>query len=201
MDKTRLIKILLIIVVILGASGLSYQLGRIAAGAPSLGSNTYQAGWEAAKAKLKTWGFLPPEPEVLNTIYGTITGINGNTIALKADPTVRNPLEDQAPETRTITVTDQTKISQQEAKTPEELKKDQAAFQEALKKGQPPTPITPFNLIEIKLSDLKVNDRISVTSADNIKLSATITATTINLVSTGLAAPLTLPPTTPPATK
>lgn len=154
-------------------------------------NDSYDAGWQAANQKLMGSGLLPPEASELLTIAGAITEISGNQIILQANPVVLNPLAAPAPESRTVNITSKTKIIKQVAKTPEQLAADNQAFNDATSKlkpgATPPTPPPPYTEEEIKLSDLKVGDRISVTSNVDIKFATDITASQINF--TPLAAP------------
>jgi hypothetical protein len=161
--------------------------------------NSYEAGWLAASQKLEESGFLRPEPNEIFTISGTVTQISGKQIILKADQTVINPLAAQAPESRTVTVTSQTKIIKQTPKTPEQLSAGDEKFRNEMEKlepgATPPSPPLPYVEEEIKSSDLKIGDRISVTSSVDIKFATTIEAVQINVTPT-VAEPT--PPAVPP---
>lgn len=150
--------------------------------------NTFEAGWQAAKEKLEQSGILPPEPTEIFTVSGTITKISENTIFLKADPVVLNPLAEPAPENRVITVTQQTKFVKQTPKTPEEITKESENFRKALAAlepgATPPTPPIPYNEEEIELTDIKAGDTISVTSDQNIKMTTTFEAKEIRVTFT-----------------
>lgn len=161
--------------------------------------NSYEAGWLAASQKLEESGLLRPEPNEIFTISGNITQISENQIILKADQAVVNPLATQAPESRTITVTSQTKIIKQTPKTPEQLSAGDEKFRNEMEKllpgATPPSPPLPYVEEEIKLSDLKTGDRISVTSSVDIKFATVIEAAQINLISTAAGQ---TPPAVPP---
>jgi len=147
--------------------------------------NTFEAGWQAARQKLEQSGLLRPEPEEIFTLSGTITAVSKNQISLKANPTVLNPLADQAPEMRTVTVTSETKIIKLTPKTSEEIAKEAEDFREAMSSLEPgttpPTPPSPYTEEEIKITDLKNGDVISVTSDTNIKMAAKFVAKEIRL--------------------
>ena len=148
-------------------------------------NSSYEAGWMAASQKLEESGLLRPETAEIFTISGTITQISENQIIIKADPTVINPLAIQAPESRTVTVNPETKIIKQIPKTQEELAADEEKFVNEREKlepeAAPPTRPLPYTEKEIKLSELKIGDKISVTSDQNIKFATEITATEINV--------------------
>jgi hypothetical protein len=147
--------------------------------------NSYDAGWKAAQEKIEQSGLLRPEPAEIFTVTGTITSVAGNKITLKAEPTVTNPLAEQAPETRTVTVTAETKILKLTPKTPEEIAKESEAFRKSaaeLEPGAtPPNPPSPFGTKEIKITDLKAGDTISVTAETNIKMAAEFAAKEISI--------------------
>ncbi len=148
-------------------------------------NSSYEAGWMAASQKLEESGLLRPETAEIFTISGTITQISENQIIIKADPTVINPLAMQAPESRTVNITSKTKIIKQTPKTQEELAADEEKFVNEREKlepeAEPPARPLPYTEKEIKLSELKTADKISVTSDQNIKLAAEINATEIKV--------------------
>ena len=148
-------------------------------------NNSYQAGWDAARTKLEQSGLLRPEPEEIFTISGKISAVAQNKITLKADPTVTNPLAEQAPEERTITISQQTKIIKQTNKAPDEFAAEFEKYRQDtanLQPGEtPPEPPTAFTTEELKLSDLKNGDNISITSEQNIKIAAQFEAKEIRL--------------------
>lgn len=166
--------------------GSKGKVSTLLTGKPS--QDTFAAGWEAARKKLEESGLVRAEPTEIFTISGTITSINENKITLKANPTVINPLAEQAPEIRTITVTSETKIMKLNPKTPEEITKESEEFRKAmtaLKPGAtPPTPPSPYEEDEIEITDLKVGDTVSVTSEANIKMAAEFVAKEISLTVT-----------------
>ncbi len=151
-------------------------------------NNSYQAGFDAARAKLEKSGLLRPEPEEIFTISGKISAVAQNKITIKADPTVANPLAEQAPEERTITVSENTKILKQTNKAPDEFAAEFEKYRQSTgnlaPNETPPAPPQAFTTEELKLSDLKAGDIISVTSDANIKMTAQFEAKEIRLTIT-----------------
>jgi hypothetical protein len=187
MGNTKSAKIILSVIALLIVAGASYYLGAVIGGKTPLltlnKDNTYQAGWDAAVEKINYSNAIY-EPKEVNTIFGEITAINGNTITLKAEQTVKNPLLEQAPEERIITVTADTKFVKREKKTTAELEKDHQDFLANCKVGQPCNqPVNFKDTAVIKLSDLKPRDMIQITSLGNIKMAEDLTASNIILLS------------------
>lgn len=92
-----------------------------------------------------------PVPEELFTLNGTVTAINGNEISLEIyDPKDQYPSPDRRKEIRIVVITDQTQITEV----------NYAKF--IIETGN-------FQTRSIKLSDLTVGRKISVTSEQNIK--------------------------------
>lgn len=149
------------------------------------GKSSYQAGYGAARAKLEQSGLLRPEPAEIFSLTGTITKISSNTIFLKANQVVLDPLADPAPESRTVIVSSTTKILKQTPKTPDELAAEQEKYRRELTNMEPdaaaPLPPSPATEEEIKITDLKAGDSIVVTSDENIKFATQITAKEIDL--------------------
>ena len=108
--------------------------------------------------------FVPPLPDVINTLGGKITAVNGETFTLEIPSlTDRYPKPDrsQATETKTIRVTSETTLT--------ETSFDPKTFENGL-----PQQIT------IKSSDLKEGDLVSVTVSENARTDQNLTAVSIN---------------------
>lgn len=107
--------------------------------------------------------FLPPLPEVISVIGGTIRTINGDSLTVEIPSfTNRYPKlgESPATETKTIRFAKDTKISG--------MNFDPKTF----KNGLPQT-------ITISASDLKIGDAVSVTIKENARTEQNLTATEI----------------------
>lgn len=170
-----------------------YSLNSSNGGSPVLGilggnpNNSYEAGWNAAKTKLEQSGILRSEPNEIFTITGKIISVSGNKINLKSDPVVNNPLAEQAPEERIVTVTENTKIIKQTAKSPEKLAAEMEKYRQDtanIEPGKIPPPPAAFTEEKLKISDLKTEDIISVASGQNIKMAAEFEASEIRLTIT-----------------
>lgn len=166
----------------------------------SVGPNTYQAGWDAAKQRLIDSGSVPStgmNVEV-RAVSGQITEINGDKITLKIRPL--EPLADASLDTRIITVDSNTKITSMVPKDPKEFATEMEAYSKKMsaninvtpnmtKVGStstppvPYVPITPpesFTKTTISVSDLKVGQTINVTTDKNIKDVKEFSATEIS---------------------
>lgn len=156
---------------------------------PSAGTINEEAifndGWNAAKDTLDQSGLIRSEPTEIFTVTGKIIAISGNTISMTADQVVANPLADQAPTERTVTIPAGTKIIKSTAKTREQLSAEMTAYEKSLAELKPdterPSPPLPYAEQEIKLTDLKAGDTISVTSDQNIKFATEIVAKEIKI--------------------
>jgi len=161
-------------------------------GAASDAQNTYQSGWIAAMKSLEASGAVPAIPEGISVkqLSGTIKSISGSTVTLS----ISTPGLAATPElaTRTVTIDGNTKIEQWVQRDPADIQKDLEAFnaQLATLKNSPstpgniPTPPQTQNKQDANISDLKVGQSISVTSADDVKSAQQFTATEIDIQAT-----------------
>ncbi|HPN54900.1 MAG TPA: DUF5666 domain-containing protein [Candidatus Moranbacteria bacterium] len=138
---------------------------------------SFQAGYNAAKAKFeKVYSeVIIPSNATDSSIVGVIHEIDGNKI--KVAIRSNDPLNDTTPsETKTIIVTDSTKITIGVPKDPEEIKKK-------MQKGDFDPNILIPEYKNSTLSDLKVNQFVVVSAAkNNNELTATeIKAQNINV--------------------
>ena len=150
--------------------------------------NTYEAGWNAAKARLAAspqFGIMMQQSEV-KTLSGAVVSISGNSIAIKTAPL--EPLADPMFDNRTIIITSTTKISRMIPRDQSEVKKEMDAFMKSLqtlpKAGQlavPPVPPSMFTQKDATLADIKVGDAIVVIAEGNIKESKEFNAVKIQI--------------------
>ena len=138
--------------------------------------NTYQAGWDAAREKIKqspSFATMQPAGEV-KSVSGTIQKINGNKITIKTFQ--MDPLADESLSERIVVVDSNSKISLNVQKSSEKMQAEMQAFQEKMKtQNSDPAkapeaiaPPIPFEEKTIALSDLKEGQSISVISSENI---------------------------------
>jgi len=147
----------------------------------SVGENTFQAGWDAAKQRLAETGFVPimgMEGIEIKSVNGEIREINNSKITLKIQPL--GPLADPELDVRIVEIAN--------AKIYELIEKDQEEFQKEMeefnKKMQTQgenleimiEPISELIVLpemfikqEIKLSDLKVGQQILVEAGKDVK--------------------------------
>ncbi|MEI8103650.1 MAG: hypothetical protein WCG84_01960 [Candidatus Moraniibacteriota bacterium] len=153
------------------------------------GSNSYQAGFDAAKELALKSGVIMPVSDDIRDISGTVTEIKGNRITLRVSMT--NPFDDAALIDRIVTVTADTKIFKHSVKDP---KTYQAEMDEYAKKAAetnpasqdtlpsaPPMPPSPMMSSPASLADIAVGAMINVFSQENIKTLKEFSATSIDI--------------------
>ncbi len=115
---------------------------------------------------------FPPIPDS-NFITGSVVSLDGQVITLNTPPA--NPL-DESPQTRKVTVANNTKIIKREMKSPETIKKEQDVYQKKVSMQKPgssdPLPISPEPFIEKELAivDLMVGDHLNIEAATQIRM-------------------------------
>ncbi len=139
--------------------------------------NGFAAGMQNAKKIVEDGNYFPPEPDKITSVYGTIAGIDGENIVIKAAPVSPNPFSDQGPETRTVKA-GAAKIFALVNKTAQEMNSDFKDFQNRSKTGTA-TPPSPIKEIPASLSDLKLTMAITVTASGDILDAAAIDAAKI----------------------
>jgi len=149
------------------------KLGQLLLGG---GQNTFQAGWEAAKQRLKDSGFAPAMVGMeIKTLLGEVKEIKGDRISLKIRPL--EPLADPELDNRVVIVDDNTKIYQLEPKDQKVYQKELEDFNEKMREqtvqpGALPLPATPpeyFTKKQINMADLKIGQQITVVADKDIK--------------------------------
>jgi len=160
--------------------------------------DTFQAGWDAAKEKLKESGFIMPGE--IKALSGNVKEINGNKIILSTN--LINPLDDEALKTRTVIINKDTEIVIQKEKTQEELNVEEAEKSEkiaVLKEQQKiavteeekmdleiqimdlQMPVDFFKLQNVGIKDIKAGDNISVTAEEDIAQKQEFSASRISI--------------------
>ena len=152
-----------------------------------------QAQIEAAKK-------LFPSISDMRAVSGKVTQVGSNSLTIQTD-VVTSPFDD-VPSVREIVVGPNTKLTKQISKDPKGFRAEMAAYEAKaanIKPGSVNAPLVPpssFSEEEIKLSDIKVGDRITASADENIKTAAKFTALAVQVMP---AAPAVLPPTAAPA--
>ncbi len=165
--------------------------------------NDYQAGFEAARAKLIARGMIMDTASLANTettyINGTVKAVSGNSLTIEIVP--MDPLADNVE--RTITITPNTTLSLLVNKTPEQMQVDMEAFNAKAQTIDNPASITEFPAPYIKktitVKDIKAGSMINVNAATNITPTGNIEAVTIEVQDMQVFAPGTPPLPTIPA--
>jgi len=170
MKKTIHIPLLIIIGIVVGFIGGRY-----------ITIQTTNSSCEAALAKVKS---MFPSSQDIRSVSGKISGMNGNTITITANPI--SPLD--SPATMEVVVGETTKIVKSEAKDSATFQKEMEEYQKTVSaqtdKTKIAAPPMPFTEKEIALSDLKVGDQIFAEAGENIKTEVRFTATKIILQAT-----------------
>lgn len=158
--------------------------------APAGTNNTYQAGWDGAMKALGESGGVPifPEGIEIKSLNGAVSAASGNAITVK----VSTPGLIGTPElvTRTVTVSNNTKIVRLVQKDPAQFQKEMQEFQDKIKQqqGQPlsgpqdlPTPPEFQDKKDANIGDIKVGQMIMVQSGEDIKNKQQFVATEIQI--------------------
>jgi hypothetical protein len=146
----------------------------------TIGNNSYQAGWDAAKQRLADSGLSSPVGNFeIKNVSGQVTAVQGNTITLKIRPL--EPLADANLDERIVTIDANTKIYLLEQKDPTQYQKEMTEFnkktQEQLKTPSVPgqTPASPTSAVVppeffvkklASISDIKIGTMINVVAVD-----------------------------------
>ncbi len=127
---------------------------------------------------------LFPLPTEIYSLSGTIQNINSGVLTLKAAPITQNPFAENFPATRKIAITDATQVVKIEQKDQATYQDEMLAYQKEIQSQSAKliTPPAPFDEINIKLSDLRDGDTITVISNTNILNLINFPATKIQLM-------------------
>ena len=128
---------------------------------------------------------FPSSPDT-RSISGTVKSVSGNVVTLETTASP-NPFE-ELPTVRQVTVGSGTKIIKQVTKDPAEFQKEVTAWQKSStdpKSGTITTLPLPFAETELKVSQLKSGDRVSVEASNNIKTQVSFEATKITVLGQG----------------
>jgi hypothetical protein len=136
----------------------------------------YNKGYAAAQAKYKN--LCPMIGRDSDTIGGKILSVSADKITITQDTFDTDETFDGIPDTRTAIVTAATKIQLQSPKPTEQLSQEMSDFKPA--SGNPPP--SPFTISDIKLSDLKEGDRVSIKSDQEIRLVSEFKALKVTVI-------------------
>ena len=182
---------------IIGAAVLSLAVG-FAAGSLITGEARWRQGLQTGAEQkqeemasiLSGSGLLPPELPV-NNLPGKIISVNGNTLTLEVENLNTNPFSAPSPATRTVTLAPDAAIIQLMRKPQAEFDEEQSAFFAAEQEfvsnldngieAEPPVPPTPYRQEKLALSDLTPGMFVQVTSTDDAREAAAITATSLSV--------------------
>ena len=170
------------IVILLIGVGIGFMVARKGT------TDTFQAGWNAAKQRLTESGLMFPASLEIASVSGVVQQVSDSNMTIKIHPL--EPLADPSLDVRTVTFDSNTKFYQikqkDQAQYQEELKAFSSKMQSAPSKGGAPvtpieTPPQPFTRVEIGKQDIKKDMTVSVTAGSNIKDSKTFVATEVLL--------------------
>jgi hypothetical protein len=187
----KTLSIIAVLLILFFATGilLGTKLGSEApSSTPADQTNSYQAGWDAAKKQLAEKGMATPPGMEIKSINGTIDTITGNKISLR-NVSSMELLSDPSLNSRTIQISSETKIYQLTQKDPAQFQKEMSDFQKKMQEqtadgSQPTKPLDPpysTDRKEITLAELKSGQQIMVTSDENIGDKKEFTAKAINI--------------------
>lgn len=194
--KTQLFIIILIALIFFG---LGYVFSIWKNQVPIDKNNTFQAGWDAAQARITDSGILRNDKEnvEMREVLGEIKEISDNKITLKIQ--ALSLLADAALDTRMIVVDPATKIYSLEMKSLKEYGAELSAYNKLPQNQQPATPPDNFKKTEISITDLQVGQMIIAKADKNIKDMKEFNATEIDYNKPEIFVPAEVSTTTPVA--
>lgn len=131
---------------------------------------------------------LFPAPTQTQAVSGKVKQVTDSSIMLEGVSVSSNPFAGDFPTSRNVMITSATRIIKTSQKDGATLQAEIAAFQKSMlasKGGVSITPPSPFSETEIKLSDIKVGDMVTVIAASDILNSGSFSATQVQLASIG----------------
>ena len=139
-------------------------------------NDSFQAGWNAAKARLSQspMGMVLSDDAEIKNVSGIIQKISNSKLMIKIN--LLEPLSDPDLDDRMINVDSNTKIFLFVPKSQTQIEKEMQEFNDKMKNqatmaenSQLLTPPSPIEKKEIRLTDLKENQRVEVMAGENIK--------------------------------
>lgn len=152
----------------------------------TVGENTFQAGWDAAKKRLVDSGYIVAAVNEVLNVSGEVVEVGPNNLVIKIRPL--EPLADPALDMRVVKIDSATKINQSIQKDPivyqREIQEYNRRMQQA---GVAPTatgigaPPEMFEQKAIQFSSIKVGDRVTIGATQNIKDSKEFVAVVVSV--------------------
>lgn len=191
-----------IVILVIGIAMGSFMSNK--GGATPVGStNTYQAGWDAAKKRLSDIGYAIPTMAESVSVSGTVKEVraDGMTIAIRP----LEPLADPALDTRSVKFDANTKFYRVEQKDPIKYQQEVNAFNLKMRANSSAPLATSSNVPQpsvrtaVDAQAIKAGMIVSATAASNIKEVREFVATEV--IVQVIAAPNAVPlaPAIPPA--
>lgn len=155
----------------------------------------YSRGIASYTPKIAALNKMFPALTQATSLTGKVEQVGGSSFTLGGLSLSPTPFADNYPTTRQITITSATKISKSIPKDPAVFAAEILAFQKknagrtTTRIGNEMLPPTPFSQVDIKLSDLKAGDTVTVSAASDILQAASFTATSVQLMSSQSVAP------------
>lgn len=160
----------------------------------------YWAGLQGNNAKYdalvaKVNKAFPTMPS-MTYLSGSITAVGSNSFTINSNNASANPLE-EFPTTRTVRVTDKTKIVSTSFKDPAVFQKEMQEYQKQMSAQMaankaPTAGIPPTSMIEkeITIKDLKVGDIVSIeTGGKDVKMETSFDAAKVSRTATNMGMP------------
>lgn len=179
-----------------------YGTGRISTGT-SIGSlsdrnKAYQEGYDAAKKKVQDAHLFPAPLTRATILNGTVKSVGTDSLVVEVEIQSVNPLDEiDAPKERAVTVSSETKLTKQVAKSPEDLQKESAAFEKSLASDTPIVTPDPFRLEDTTLDAIHAGDRVTLTADHDILTAPAFAVTAIQVQLPPTALPIIPPPGAP----
>lgn len=129
----------------------------------------YVNGYLAARKKYQA--MCPFATQTTLGFSGTVQQVSGNSLKVSADSLDTDPTVDGVDDVRTVTLAANATIQRNIPKSEADLARESSA--------SPTLPPSTSTLTAIKLADIKKGDKISVTSATDVRLAATVIATSL----------------------
>jgi hypothetical protein len=157
--------------------------------APSGQENSFQAGYAAARERLKEQGMGVLSDNVeIKSVFGTVQKISGNSMTVKTISAV-DLLANSDLDTRTVQIDNNTKFYQLVQKDVAQFQKEMEEFQKKTQEQknskdasvQPPATPMPYDKKEITLADIKEGQSVTAIANEDIKNKKEFTATEISI--------------------